>query len=53
MSKSSYSYEAMLYHLVRFKRKYAEPVDLYRKIPNQLGGSSIAHSTTCGFNWRN
>ena len=25
-------YEAMLYHLIRFKRKYSEPVDLYRKI---------------------
>jgi len=27
--------EAMLYHLVRFKRKYSEPLDLYRKIPDE------------------
>ena len=29
-------FEAMLYHLVRYKRKYAEPVDLYRKIPDEF-----------------
>jgi len=29
-------FEAMLYHLVRFKRKYSEPVDLYRKIPDEF-----------------
>jgi hypothetical protein len=29
-------FEAMLYHLVRFKRKYSEPVDLYRNIPNEF-----------------
>ena len=29
-------FEAMLYHLVRFKRKYAEPLDLYRKIPDEF-----------------
>jgi len=28
-------FEAMLYHLVRFKRKYSEPVDLQRTIPNK------------------
>lgn len=27
-------YEALLYHLVRFKRKYSEPVDLQRIIPD-------------------
>ena len=26
----------MLYHLVRYKRKYSEPVDLYRKIPDEF-----------------
>jgi hypothetical protein len=29
-------FEAMLYHLVRFKRKYSEPLDLYRKIPDEF-----------------
>ena len=29
-------FEVMLYHLVEFKRKYAEPLDLYRKMPNQF-----------------
>jgi len=29
-------FEAMLYHLVRFKRKYSEPIDLYRKIPDEF-----------------
>jgi hypothetical protein len=29
-------FEAMLYHLVRFKRKYSEPVDLYRVIPDEF-----------------
>jgi len=29
-------YEAMLYHLVRFKRKYSEPVDLCRIIPDKF-----------------
>jgi hypothetical protein len=29
-------FEAMLYHLVRFKRKYAEPSDLYRTIPDKF-----------------
>jgi len=29
-------FEAMLYHLVRFKRKYSEPPDLYRKIPDEF-----------------
>jgi len=29
-------FEAMLYHLVRYKRKYSEPVDLYRKIPDEF-----------------
>ena len=29
-------FEAMLYHLVRFKRKYSEPLDLYRKIPDKF-----------------
>jgi hypothetical protein len=29
-------FEAMLYHLVRFKRKYSEPPDLYQKIPNEF-----------------
>jgi len=29
-------FEAMLYHLVRFKRKYSEPYDLYRKIPDEF-----------------
>ena len=29
-------YEAMLYHLVRFKRKYSEETDLYRKIPDEF-----------------
>ena len=29
-------YEAMLYHLVRFKRKYSEPVDLQRIIPDKF-----------------
>jgi len=29
-------YEAMLYHLVRFKRKYSEPVDLKRIIPDRF-----------------
>ena len=29
-------FEAMLYHLVRFKRKYAEPLDLYRQIPDKF-----------------
>jgi len=29
-------FEAMLYHLVRFKRKYSEPVDLQRKIPDKF-----------------
>jgi len=29
-------YEAMLYHLVRFKRKYSEPVDLQRTIPDKF-----------------
>ena len=29
-------YEAMLYHLVRFKRKYSEPVDLDRIIPDKF-----------------
>ena len=29
-------FEAMLYHLVRFKRKYSEPTDLYRKIPDKF-----------------
>jgi hypothetical protein len=29
-------FEAMLYHLVRFKRKYSEPIDLFRKIPDEF-----------------
>jgi len=29
-------FEAMLYHLVRYKRKYSEPYDLYRKIPDEF-----------------
>jgi len=29
-------FEAMLYHLVRFKRKYSEPVDLQRTIPEKF-----------------
>ena len=29
-------YEALLYHLVRFKRKYSEPVDLQRVIPDKF-----------------
>jgi len=29
-------FEAMLYHLVRFKRKYSEPLDLNRKIPDEF-----------------
>jgi len=29
-------FEAMLYHMVRFKRKYSEPVDLQRKIPDKF-----------------
>jgi len=29
-------FEAMLYHLVRFKRKYSEPLNLYRKIPDEF-----------------
>ena len=29
-------FEAMLYHLVRFKRKYSEPVDLQRVIPDRF-----------------
>ncbi|MDL2278875.1 hypothetical protein LJC57_09820 [Parabacteroides sp. OttesenSCG-928-G07] len=29
-------FEAMLYHLVRFKRKYSEPLDLYQTIPNKF-----------------
>ena len=29
-------FEAMLYHLVRFKRKYSEPVDLERMIPDKF-----------------
>ena len=29
-------YEAMLYHLVRFKRKYSEPIDLDRIIPDKF-----------------
>jgi len=28
-------FEALLYHLVRFKRKYSEPLDLYQKIPDE------------------
>jgi hypothetical protein len=29
-------FEALLYHLVRFKRKYSEPIDLYQKIPDEF-----------------
>jgi len=29
-------FEALLYHLVRFKRKYSEPVDLQRIIPDKF-----------------
>ena len=29
-------FEAMLYHLVRFKRKYSEPVDLQKQIPEKF-----------------
>jgi len=29
-------FEAMLYHLVRFKRKYPQPVDLQKQIPNKF-----------------
>ena len=29
-------FEAMLYHMVRFKRKYSEPVDLKRTIPDRF-----------------
>ena len=29
-------FEAMLYHMVRYKRKYSEPLDLYRKIPDEF-----------------
>ena len=29
-------YEAMLYHLVRFKRKYSEPIDLQKQIPEKF-----------------
>jgi hypothetical protein len=28
-------FEAMFYHLVEFKRKYSEPLDLYRTIPDE------------------
>jgi len=28
-------FEAMLYHLVRFKRKYSEPVELQKKVPDK------------------
>ena len=40
------AYAAMLYHLVRFKRKYSEPVDLYRKIPDEfrIGMKKIYHT---------
>jgi len=36
-------FEAMLYHMIEFKRKYAEPIDLYRKIPDefQIGKQKI------------
>ncbi|MCD8078874.1 MAG: hypothetical protein LUF04_00180, partial [Bacteroides sp.] len=29
-------FEAMCYHMVRFKRKYSEPVDLLRAIPDRF-----------------
>ena len=29
-------YEAMLYHLVCFKQKYAEPLDLQKQIPEKF-----------------
>jgi hypothetical protein len=29
-------YEALLYHLVRFKRKYSEPLDLQKQIPDRF-----------------
>ena len=29
-------FEAMLYHLARYKYKYSEPLDLYRKIPDKF-----------------
>ena len=29
-------YEALLYHLVRFKRNYSEPIDLHRTIPDKF-----------------
>jgi hypothetical protein len=29
-------FEAMFYHLVEFKRKYAEPFNLNRKIPDEF-----------------
>ena len=29
-------FDVMLYHLERFKRKYAEPLDLYQQIPDEF-----------------
>jgi len=29
-------YEAMFYHMVRFKRKYSEPLDLHQTIPDEF-----------------
>ena len=29
-------FEVMLYHLVRFKRKYSDPVDLQKQIPDKF-----------------
>jgi len=36
-------FDVMLYHMVRFKRKYSESLDLYRKIPDefQIGKKKI------------
>ena len=42
-------FEAMLYHLVRFKRKYSEPVDLQRIIPDKfrIGKKKMIIKTIC------
>jgi len=41
-------FEALLYHLVRFKRKYSEPTDLQRTIPEQfrIGKKKIYYHLT-------
>lgn len=40
-------FEIMLYHLNRFKRKYSEPLDLYRTIPDEfwIGKKKIYYNT--------